>query len=225
MSALRLLPTRCRCGAGGFLEAVPVGPSGGADAPPQPWGFVREADAQPVQPPAREWRVAIHESAHAVIAHALGRPIASITIEGQPHAAHGDAPTDHMAAAMIALAGDHAERLILRRLEFRPYDADVLATFNAVRELRFGACDRCQIAFSVFGLCGSAAPDDLLLSAYRTVEAATIALIREPLTQAAIRDLADALMREGEIVGAEAHKILNKAGVEFGSRRKLERKS
>lgn len=225
MSVVRFLPSVCACGEPGYLKADLAEPADDFEPPHQDWRFHVVPNAAPVEPPARSERVAIHEAGHAVMAHVLGKSVAAITIEGQPHVAHADTTNnDPATTAMIALAGDHAERLLLQRLEYRPESLDVVATFEAVRKLEFGGCDRCTTALNVLGICGVKADDSVLLAAYRDVEARTISILREPRTNAAIRSLGAVLMRVGEICGTEAHKIIEAAGVQFGSRQTTERK-
>lgn len=225
MSVVRFLPSVCACGAPGYLKADLVEPADVLEPPQRDWRFHVVPNAAPVEPPVRSDRVAFHECGHAVVAHVLGRSVAAVTIEGQPHVAYGDVVNNDAATtAMIALAGDHAERLFLHRLEYRPENHDVIASFEAVRKLEFGGCDRCITALAMFGICGSNADDSALLAAYRDVEARTINILREPRTKAAIRSLGAVLMRVGEICGTEAHNMIEAAGVQFGSRLATERK-
>lgn len=225
MSVAHFLPTVCGCGAPGYLKADLVEPVDALEPPQGDWRFHVVPNAAPVEPPVRSDRIALHECGHAVVAHALGRPVAAITIEGQPHVAYGDiVNNDDAVTAMIALAGDHAERLFLHRLEYRPENHDVIASFEAVRKLEFGGCDRCTTALAVLGICGVNADDSALLAAYRDAEARTISILREPYTKAAIRSLGAVLMRVGEIWGTEAHAMIKAAGVQFGSRLATERK-
>jgi len=216
MSAL-FLAARCACGAPGYLEAVSRKPDGAFEPPKHDWRYKIEPAATPVAPPPGDYRVAVHEAGHAVFAHALGRPIAAITINGQPHVAWNSAPHNPVATAMISMAADHVERLLLRRAVFRPYDGDVIASFGAVRRLAFGGCDKCTTALAIIGMHGAEAPDNVLLAAYRQIEAKTIDILREPRTQAAIRRLASSLMRLGEIGGGEAHNIIRALDIEFGA--------
>ena len=209
------LAAQCRCGAGGYLTPADAECAFNVPRYQLPEMVV---DAVPVQAPPRTNRAAIHEAAHALFVHALGFQILQITADGQPHCAHGHIP-DHTARVAIALAGDHGERLILHRLEYRPLCDEVAATFQVVREMRFGGCDGCSAAFGLFCALGSSAADEVLLAANRTVEAATIALIREPISTAAIRHLSEALMSIGTVSGPEVHRIFEEVGVGFGSRR------
>jgi len=216
MSAALFLPARCGCGAAGYLTAVPSKLDGRFEAPEHDWRFAVEPAAEPVAPPQRDYRIAVHEAGHAFFAHALGRPLVAVTICGQPHASYNGASNHHAATAMISMAADHVQRLILHRAVFRPYDHDVVASFDAVRKLKFGGCDRCLTALAITGVAGTDAPDNVLLAAYRAIEAHAIDIIREPRTQTAIRGLACALMRLGEIGGGEAHNILEALDIAFG---------
>lgn len=215
MNDKNFLSAQCRCGSGGYL--VPVERNDESSVPIWTRPEVI-ANATPASAPPRTLRVATHEAAHAAVIHVLGFGILSITADGQPHCAHGPI-RDHAARAAIALAGDHGERLILHRCEYRPYCSDVVASFEVVRELKFGGCDRCTAAFSIFGALGSGATNEALLSAYRSIEADVIALIREPLVRGVIRGLADRLLEVGNINGAEVHHFFEDNGVAHGSRR------
>lgn len=216
MRKLPFLPAQCRCGAGAGGDSFYLLPQ--TDTRPRLWGMEPKVGAAPIIPPARSYRVAAHEAAHAVVSFLLGRGISGVSVEGQPVFIGGEAPRDQLAAAAVALAGNHGERLIVHRAEIRPFNEEVIRTFDAVREFRFGGCDDCTAAFAIIHRHGLNATDDELLGAYRTVEAATIDLIREPLTSAAIRRLADHLMKVGTVDGDEAHQIIESAGVKFGSR-------
>lgn len=224
MSAAQYVPARCACGAGNYLKPVSRAPTTAGEPTDQDWRFRVEPGAAPIEPPARQYRLAVHEAGHAVLAHALGRQVSFVTVEGQPHVACADAVVDHFVVAVITMGADHVERLLLHRLEYRPENPDVIASFDAIRRLEFGGCDRCGTALAIFGICGARAPDNVLLAAYRQAEADTIRILREPLIQAAIRALARVLMDAGEVNGSEAHNIIQANGVEFGSRRLTERK-
>lgn len=212
----QFLPAACRCGASGYI--VPATP-GGADAPRPIKGLIPASDALPITtPPPRDRTVATHEAAHAIVGHVLGLKIERVSIEFQPCVAWSDMPAGggHN-RAMVALAGDHGARLVISRHEFRPHDADVITTFNTVRNLRVGGCDACVAALACFSIAGSRAGDAALLAAYRRAEAATIALLRNPNVASAVRVLAGLLMTNGEMPGPSIHNCLTTIGLPFSS--------
>ena len=214
VSIPKFLPAACRCGASGFL--VKIEPSVELHG----LKFTRPevvSGSIPVSAPERTLRVATHEASHAAIVHTLGYDLLSVTAEDQPHCLRASISC-HADRAAVALAGGHGERLVMERREFRPYDKAVLTTFNVVRELRMGGCDQCTAALAMFGYCGPNPGDVDLLAAYRRVEAATIDAVREPKVRCAIRSLAGRLMSVGTVDEAEAHRIIENIGVEFGSR-------
>lgn len=214
MTTKHFQPCTCACGAPGYVKPVADAP---IDVSDDDWRFHVVVDAKPMSPPPRDYRIAVHEAAHAVVAHGLGCVIGSITIEGQPHVAYHASSTGRAARALTAMAADHAERLLLSRHEFRPENDDVIASFNSVRQMEFGGCDKCLTAFAIFGIHGASASDETLLATYRALEAQTIDILRTPITASAIRKLAEVLMQQGEIDGPAAHQIITAAGVDHGS--------
>jgi Peptidase M50B-like len=210
------LPARCRCGAQGYLRpnaTVEEGAAGGTSS----WRFEVEEYRQPIVPPARSLRVAVHEASHAVVAHVVGAPVAEVVIDGQPYARDLGAPTE-LGKVAVSLAGPHGESIVHFRREIRPNDDAILEGFAIVRDLNMGGCDRCQAALALFWACGSSASDEVLLSAYRKVEAFVISIIREPRVSSAVQLLAHRLMVEGTILGEEARSLFEETGVGLGSR-------
>src|SRR5690606_4375006 len=131
MTAPQFVSASCRCGAEGYL-ALPD--AGGAEAPRSIFDLVPVEDAAPATPPPRDLTVATHEAAHAVIGHLVGFEIARVSIEFQPEVSWiGMAASRGFDRAAVALAGEHGARLVLHRHEYRPPDADVIASFAAVR--------------------------------------------------------------------------------------------
>lgn len=210
---MSLLPSQCRCGADGYL--TPTAPEG-AGEPPN-WRYVPVPDAAPVEPPPRQYSSAVHEVGHAVLAHLVGFKIESVTVDNQPFVAWTPSPNNHLASAAVALAGNHAERLIFQRFELRPDDAGIVEGFRIVRDFRFGGCDRCQSAFAIVASHGLDASDAELLASYRQIENLTISTLQTPRVRAAVRRFADALMRAGTIAGPDAHETLTDAGLCFAS--------
>lgn len=214
MTAIKFQPCTCACGAPGYVK--PVADASG-DVSDDDWRFQLVPDAKPVSPPPREYRIAVHEAAHAVVAHVLKRTIDTVTINGQPHVSYIASSAHRAALAMIAMAADHAERLLLQKHEYRPETADVISTFNSIRQFEFGGCDRCLVAFAIIQMHGPGASDETLLATYRALEAQAIEILRTPIIASAIRKLAEVLMQQGEIDGLSAHQIITAAGVDHGS--------
>lgn len=215
---MSFLPASCRCGAGGYLAPADAG---GADAPSSVFDVVPEADAAPVASPPRDYAVAVHEASHAVIGHILGFQIERATVDGQACVIWAGATDDignaPLARIAVAIAGDMGARLILQRLEFRPMDDAVLATFQTVRALRIGGCDACVAALSCFAECGAEADDAPLLATYRRAETLTVAMLREPRVASAVRVLAGLLMLNGKMLGPAIHDALAAVGLPIGS--------
>ena len=210
---MSLLPSQCRCGADGYLTASAIDPCAQRRA-----GILTLPDAQPVELPPRSLQIAVHEASHAAIAHVQGSKIEGVSADPAALIEQKDQmPLPHYARAAIALAGEHGERLIIQRIEYRPPDATLLESFQIVRNFRFGGCDRCQAAFAIVAARGLDAPAIELLASYRLIENVTISTLQSPSVRAAVRHLADALMRAGTVAGPDAHRMFTDAGLPFAS--------
>ena len=201
--------TAAACGrAAVFTEAVDArAPSRGDDVP-----VVETLDAAP----EREPRLAHHEAGHAIVGLALGAEVEAARIGGSDSAVVRFGPGSPLSArCAVLIAGQIAENWSLRHIS-RPHDEELLWHLGRVRDLDFGQCDICKVALAIVAD-DPGASDEALARRYRAIETVTIGLVRRPDVWRAIRAVADALMTQGELTGAEIRALVDVEPVDLGA--------
>lgn len=156
------------------------------------------------QMPARRRHEAIHESAHACVAIALGATVTSAEIEPQLVVHHrGD--LSRASRVVIALAAEAAMAWDADSRIERMSSDDVAAYLGAIRSGCGGPCDACR-AFR--HLTRSGVEDDReIIAAFRTLENVAGTIVRLPMLWSAIVALADELLERGSLNGDRVHEI------------------
>ncbi|MBN9220217.1 MAG: hypothetical protein J0I79_19915 [Mesorhizobium sp.] len=165
-------------------------------------------DVPPPQTIPRNVELAEHESGHAVVAHGFGLTIEKVRID--PVGMHSlvEASANLATGIAISVAGPLIDalrggwRARTGTLDFEIVSRRVLACWA-------GQCDHCKAVRAAVVIAGS----DQRASAFRIlrrIERQVVAFLGKPEVDAAVNDLAAALMSAGTVSGEQAHAILSR---------------
>lgn len=149
---------------------------------------------------------AYHEAGHAVVGVLFGMTPVEIVAGSAGFVRWRDNPIPQEAGLVMTMAGDFAGGLAVR-VEYRPFDSELAPWLELIRKPAGGYCDRCRIIRQLVVDAGIDAPDVTILSAYRAGEVRTLEILRRNDVRAAIRAVANALMKTGRLTGEEATEI------------------
>lgn len=193
---------RLCCGAPGASPAL----SETVDGQPTWNGPV--VDLSSPQTIVRDFSTARHEAAHAVIAHSLGLSVKSVHIDPVGICRLVKAPGDRGHSIAFSVAGPLNNDLCEGgRAKTGTFDFEIVA--RRVLACWGGRCDHCQAVRAALVIAGLDEPT-VAFRILRRIERQVVAFLRKPVVEAAVTDLAEALMSAGTVAGEEAHEILGR---------------
>jgi hypothetical protein len=168
------------------------------------------------EPPAIDRAVALHEAGHAVIAHALGRRISSVSVAPPARVIYepgGSAvePIQRIAESFAGFVGEMSDRRFYRPMGQADED-DYLAR---VHSLCHGQCDGCSMAMLAWHAVGFPAGHEAARAVMRQGQEYAIDYLMQHRPRLAVHRLADRLLADHRLDGETAHNIINEL-IEFG---------